>query len=225
MRKIPFVILLLITLLATASVFSQDFTCPPGLYWSRETVACEQETCPSGSGRNYTLECMCAEGTTGRYEEHTDPATGGTYNLLAACETPRTGILGWWGQQSTGVKVAIVAGGAAILIGGAIAAGLVTWAGVSALAGATAASLSSLGAFAGEFVAAWAGKKAMKEVAQRLARQAGKYLAKKLGRRATAQELKQLMLQMINQQLIKRGLSEWGMAQLDTLLFGIDLLW
>ncbi len=33
--------------------------CIQGFYCSRETIACEQETCPAGSGRTYTLECCC----------------------------------------------------------------------------------------------------------------------------------------------------------------------
>ncbi len=152
--------------------------------------------------------------------------SGGPYSIMTACAEPRAGgIIGWWNRQSMVTRVAIVAGGAAILLGGAIAAGLVTWAGVTAIAGATAASLGSVAPFAAEFVAAWAGKKAMKQFAQRLARQAGKYLAKRLGRRATEAELKELMLQMINRELAKRGLGVWSAPQLEALLWGIDLLW
>jgi len=38
--------------------------CAPGFYFSRETIACEQITCPEGVGRTYTLECKCPEGTS-----------------------------------------------------------------------------------------------------------------------------------------------------------------
>ncbi len=34
--------------------------CSEGYYCSRETIACEQEICPPGSGRTYTLECCCS---------------------------------------------------------------------------------------------------------------------------------------------------------------------
>lgn len=201
-------------------------TCPPGFYWSRETVACEQEECPEGVGRTYTLECKCPEGTTGEYEERIDPATGNPYSIMTACVEPRAGgIIGWWNRQSGVVRIAVVAGGAAILLGGAIAAGLVTWAGVTAIAGATAASVASVAPFAAEFVTAWAGRKAMRQFAQRLARQAGKYLARRLGRRASEAEMKELMLQMINRELVKRGLGAWTMPQMEALLWGIDLLW
>ncbi len=33
--------------------------CIEGFYCSRETIACEQEVCPEGAGRTYTLECCC----------------------------------------------------------------------------------------------------------------------------------------------------------------------
>jgi len=33
--------------------------CIEGFYCSTETIACEQEECPPGSGRTYTLECCC----------------------------------------------------------------------------------------------------------------------------------------------------------------------
>lgn len=33
--------------------------CIEGFYCSTETIACEQTTCPPGSGRTYTLECCC----------------------------------------------------------------------------------------------------------------------------------------------------------------------
>lgn len=33
--------------------------CIEGFYCSLETIACEQEVCPPGSGRTYTLECCC----------------------------------------------------------------------------------------------------------------------------------------------------------------------
>ena len=33
--------------------------CIEGFYCSTETIACEQESCPPGSGRTYTLECCC----------------------------------------------------------------------------------------------------------------------------------------------------------------------
>ena len=252
---------LLVLLLFTATTVSGQYDCPPGMEWSRETVACEQTTCPPEAGRTYTLECKCPEGTTAQYEELTDPATGNAYHLVAACVLPSenlpadentdggseeiiaepngetdcksaSGACGengssssWWSRQRTGVKIAIVAGGLTILVGGAIAAGLITWAGVSVVAGATAASLSSVAPFAAEFVTAWATRKAMKVFAQRLARQAGKYLTKKLGYRATATEVRQLMLQTINQELRKRGLGEWSAAQFDTFIQGIDLFW
>ncbi|OGY84927.1 MAG: hypothetical protein A3F54_04240 [Candidatus Kerfeldbacteria bacterium RIFCSPHIGHO2_12_FULL_48_17] len=41
--------------------------CPEGFYFSRETIACEQKTCPEGVGRTYTLECKCPEGTSALY--------------------------------------------------------------------------------------------------------------------------------------------------------------
>lgn len=33
--------------------------CVEGFYCSRQTIACEQEVCPEGAGRTYTLECCC----------------------------------------------------------------------------------------------------------------------------------------------------------------------
>jgi hypothetical protein len=33
--------------------------CIEGFYCSRQTIACEQELCPEGAGRTYTLECCC----------------------------------------------------------------------------------------------------------------------------------------------------------------------
>ncbi len=33
--------------------------CIEGFYCSRQTIACEQEVCPEGAGRTYTLECCC----------------------------------------------------------------------------------------------------------------------------------------------------------------------
>ncbi len=45
-----------------------DEACPAGFKFSRETIACEQETCPASSiGRTYTLECKCADGQRGVY--------------------------------------------------------------------------------------------------------------------------------------------------------------
>ncbi len=41
--------------------------CPQGFYFSRETIACEQITCPAEAGRTYTLECKCPEGTIAIY--------------------------------------------------------------------------------------------------------------------------------------------------------------
>jgi hypothetical protein len=35
--------------------------CPPGFYYDRQTIACEQEHCPPGAGRTYTHECNCGE--------------------------------------------------------------------------------------------------------------------------------------------------------------------
>ena len=219
-------LLALISVFLLATPALAQGVCPPGFYWSRETVACEQEQCPPGAGRTYTLECQCPEGLVGQYETRTDPATGNSYSIMTACVQPGGGgILGWWNRQSTTVRVAVVAGAAVVLVGGAIAAGLITWAGVTALAGAAAATLSSVTPFAAEFVTAWATRKAMKTFAQRLALQTGKYLAKKLGRRATAAELKELMLQLLNQELAKRGLAAWTMPQLETLLWGINLIW
>lgn len=53
------------------------YECPEGFYWSRETVACEQTTCPAKSHRNYTLECIC--------DDSTDKATYAEIGLLASC--------------------------------------------------------------------------------------------------------------------------------------------
>jgi hypothetical protein len=252
---------LLVMLVITATPVSGQYDCPPGMEWSRETVACEQTICPPEAGRTYTLECKCPEGTVAQSDELTDPATGNVYHLVAACVLPSENLQSientdgggeetlaepdgetdcksvsgaceendnsssWWSRQRTGVRIALVAGGLTILVGGAIAAGLITWAGVSAVAGATAASLSSVTPFAAEFVTAWATKKAMKVFAQRLARQTGKYLTKKIGHRASAAEVRQLMLQTINQELRKRGFGEWSAVQFDTFIKGIDLFW
>lgn len=41
--------------------------CPQGFYFSRDTIACEQITCPAEAGRTYTLECKCPEGTISIY--------------------------------------------------------------------------------------------------------------------------------------------------------------
>lgn len=41
--------------------------CPQGFYFSRDTIACEQITCPAEAGRTYTLECKCPEGTNTIY--------------------------------------------------------------------------------------------------------------------------------------------------------------
>lgn len=57
------------------------YECPEGFYWSRETIACEQTTCPPNSHRNYTLECICDEG----YGE----ATYAEIGLLASCSKRR----------------------------------------------------------------------------------------------------------------------------------------
>jgi hypothetical protein len=53
------------------------YECPEGYYWSRETVACEQETCPTGSHRSYTLECLCDNNSVGTRDE---------LGLLVSCD-------------------------------------------------------------------------------------------------------------------------------------------
>ena len=53
------------------------YECPEGFYWSRETVACEQTTCPANSHRNYTLECICDNETD--FENYTE------IGLLGSC--------------------------------------------------------------------------------------------------------------------------------------------
>lgn len=58
--------------------------CGPGYYCSRETIACEQETCPSGAGRTYTLECCCNCWDDTTLENVRDPCTG----LLLRCGVP-----------------------------------------------------------------------------------------------------------------------------------------
>lgn len=42
-------------------------TCPNGFTFSRDTIACEQTTCPDGVGRTYTLECKCEAPNTAIY--------------------------------------------------------------------------------------------------------------------------------------------------------------
>ncbi len=63
--------------LILASPVQAAFECPEGFYWSRETVACEQTTCPPNSHRNYTLECICDTGY--------DKAAYAEIGLLASC--------------------------------------------------------------------------------------------------------------------------------------------
>jgi hypothetical protein len=201
----------------------RDNACPPGMNWSREVVNCIQTTCPPGSGRVYTLECHCGTGVAEHYQDYTNPNDGSKYHLLAYCGSG--GISGWWSRQSTLAKTGLVVGGIGILAGLAVAGGLITWAGLSALAGGAAAGVGAVYAYAGELVTAWLGEKGLAEIAKRMALQAGKYLFKKLGRKATRDEVMALMLQQINAQLLKRGLAAWAMPQLETLLFGIDLLW
>jgi hypothetical protein len=87
---VPFFILFL--LIFNTAFVSAQYECPPGMEWSRETVACEQTVCPPEAGRTYTLECKCPEGTTAEYEELTDPATGNSYNLVAACVLPSENV-------------------------------------------------------------------------------------------------------------------------------------
>jgi hypothetical protein len=196
---------------------------PPGFYYSTETIACEQEKCPAGSGRNYTLECVCPEGKPQRFEERTNPANGQKYSIMVGCGA--TGIRGWWQSQSTGVKVAVVAGGIGVLVVGAVAAGLLTWAGIAAAGGAAAAGLVTASAEAATFVTMWVGEKAVLKVAKELAKRCAKYLVKKLGRKPTQTEVKSLMLQLINKELAKRGLQQWTMQNFETVIWGIDLIW
>ena len=87
---LPFFSLFL--LVVNTTFVAAQFECPPGMEWSRETVACEQTVCPPEAGRTYTLECKCPEGTTAEYEELTDPATGNSYNLVAACVLPSDNV-------------------------------------------------------------------------------------------------------------------------------------
>lgn len=71
--------------------------CPAGTYHSRETVACEQETCPEGAGRTYTLECACGEDLEAEITEYTTE-TGHPYSLVTACVAPKSiwqRIAGW----------------------------------------------------------------------------------------------------------------------------------
>ncbi|HTM22716.1 MAG TPA: hypothetical protein VL172_19470, partial [Kofleriaceae bacterium] len=53
-----------------------DSQCSPGYQWSRETVACEQTTCPPGAGRTYTLECNCGEAWGNPFVTCRDDKTG-----------------------------------------------------------------------------------------------------------------------------------------------------
>lgn len=53
------------------------YECPEGFYWSRETIACEQTTCPANSHRSYTLECIC--------DNELDVATYQEIGLLESC--------------------------------------------------------------------------------------------------------------------------------------------
>lgn len=82
----PFFFLFL--LMITTQYASAQYECPPGMEWSRQTVACEQSVCPPEAGRTYTLECKCPEGTTTEYEELIDPSTGNSYSLVTACVLP-----------------------------------------------------------------------------------------------------------------------------------------
>ena len=50
---VPFFILFL--LIFNTAFVSAQYECPPGMEWSRETVACEQTVCPPEAGRTYTL--------------------------------------------------------------------------------------------------------------------------------------------------------------------------
>jgi hypothetical protein len=87
---VPFFILFL--LIFNTTFVSAQYECPPGMEWSRQTVACEQTVCPPEAGRTYTLECKCPEGTTAEYEELTDPSTGNPYNLVQACVLPSENV-------------------------------------------------------------------------------------------------------------------------------------
>lgn len=80
MKKIAKLIsrLLVVGLLVSAvQPTKAAYECPEGFYWSRETIACEQTTCPPNSHRNYTLECIC--------DNETDTENYTEIGLLGSC--------------------------------------------------------------------------------------------------------------------------------------------
>jgi hypothetical protein len=51
--------------------------CIEGFYCSRQTIACEQETCPENARRTYTLECCCDCWADKTYRGVSDPCRAG----------------------------------------------------------------------------------------------------------------------------------------------------
>jgi hypothetical protein len=131
----------------------------------------------------------------------------------------------WFSRLGTGGKVLVIGTGILVAVGVAVAVGAGVAAAVSAVSAAAGAGAAALNAFAGELITTWLAGKALTAVAKRLALQAGKQLFKKLGRKASQKELYAAMLAAINAQLAARGMAPWAMEQLETLLWGIDLVW
>ena len=89
MRTIAFSILIMAVAFAEVPFHNPDldYKCGPGFQWSRDTVACEQDECPAGAGRTYTLECSCWQPEWGGEPKKTcyDPARPG---YAIACVGP-----------------------------------------------------------------------------------------------------------------------------------------
>ena len=62
MKKTLLFLSVIIFILLVPTTIQAGYDCPEGYYWSRETIACEQKTCPANTHRNYTLECICDDG-------------------------------------------------------------------------------------------------------------------------------------------------------------------
>jgi hypothetical protein len=128
------------------------------------------------------------------------------------------GISGWWSRRSTGAKVAIVAGTGLLIIGGLAAAGVISWAAITGAAAAGAAAISGVGESA--FVTAYLAKKGVKEIAKSMFWKIGK----RLGPKATADQKRKVMRELINRELKKRGANELTEQEFEFVIRALDLI-
>jgi hypothetical protein len=206
-------------------------TCPEGFGYSRYYAACIQtDPLPAHAHwvKHYSEQHPeCDDGFAAKTRDVVDPdrpprTIWQTMALLEACE-PTGADTSWWGQRSTGAKVAIIAGGALFAIGGTMIAGAALGWWTLGASAATAGAEAVVAAYANSVATVWleeAGTAAARTALVRLMK-----MMRSLGFKLAGAEGKATLLSVINAALVRAGSAPWTMTALDVALDGIDWLW